>query len=222
MEIINKEYITHYIQSLIKEADPKFESFRIECEENQVPIIHKEVGQLIRLLITLTNAGKVLELGTAAGFSSIFMSRIINNPQGLVTTIERNKSWIPVAKNNISRFNPPTPIEILQGDASEILPSLKGEYDIIFIDAAKSKYMEFFNYCIKLLRPNGLIISDNVLYKGMIATDTLVKRRQKTIVRGMRKYLEYISTEPSLETSILPIGDGLAISLKKGAQNEKA
>jgi len=220
MDIINKAYITDYISGLIKEEDDEFEQFRLECEKNHVPIIHREVGQLIKLLIRLTGTTRILELGTAIGFSSIFMSRIINNPSGKITTVERNISWIEPAKGNIQKFNPKTPIEILHGEASEILKDIDGVYDMIFIDAAKSKYMEFFNLSVKHLKPGGLIISDNVLYKGMIATDSLVLRRQKTIVGKMRKYLKHISTAPGLETSILPLGDGLAITFMKGAYHE--
>lgn len=215
MDLINREYIEKYIKSLIIEEDPTMDAFRRECEKNSIPIIHKEVAQLIRLLIRLTGSTRVLEIGTAVGFSSIFMSKIIDNEKGYITTIDRSKKFIALAKENFVKYSHKTPITLLEGDATEILSGLTQEYDIIFMDAAKSKYMEFHEIALKLLRPGGLIIADNVLYQGMIANDALVVRRQRTIVRKMRQYLEFLHNEPSLETSVLPIGDGLAISLKK-------
>ncbi|MDP3386407.1 MAG: O-methyltransferase [Eubacteriales bacterium] len=215
MDLINREYIEKYIQSLIIEEDREMDAFRRECEENCIPIIHKEVAQLIRLLIRLTGSTRVLEIGTAVGFSSIFMSKTIDNENGYITTIDRNKKFIALAKENLIKYSHKTPITIKEGDATEILSGLTQEYDIIFMDAAKSKYMAFHEIALKLLRPGGLVISDNVLYQGMIANDDLVVRRQRTIVRKMRQYLEFLHTDPSLETSVLPIGDGLAISLKK-------
>ena len=215
MELINKRYIPEYLRSLIVEDDHKMAAFRLQCEEKKIPIIHKEVGQLIKLLITMTKTKRILELGTAVGYSSIMMSKIIDSQDGLITTVERRQLFIDQAKANIDFYNPPTPIEIREGDALEILDSIEGEYDMIFLDAAKSKYMDFLPRCMELLKPGGIIVSDNVLYKGMIATDTLVVRRQRTIVRKMRQYLKFISQHQALETSILPMGDGVSISYKK-------
>ncbi len=215
MELINKRYIPEYLRSLIVENDDEMAKFRLECEKDKIPIVHKEVGQLIKLLITMTKTKRILELGTAVGYSSIIMSKIIDSEDGLITTIERRKLFIDQAKSNIDLYNPPTPIEIMEGDALLVLDSIEGEYDMIFLDAAKSKYMDFLPRCMNLLKPGGLIVSDNVLYKGMIATDDLVVRRQRTIVRKMRLYLKYISEHEALETSILPMGDGVSISFKK-------
>lgn len=219
LELINKKYIEDYIQNLIIEEDESLAKFRFECEEKKIPIIHKEIAQLIKFLIKLTNTKRILEFGTAVGYSSIYMSFTINDKNGYITTLERRKSYIEEAEQNILKFKPPTPIQILEGDALEIIDGITNEYDLIFLDAAKSKYMDFFNKSIKLLKPGGIIISDNVLYKGMIANDELVVRRQKTIVNKMRKYLKYISEDSSFETSVLPIGDGLAITLKKESIN---
>lgn len=215
MELINKKYIPEYLRSLIVEKDKDMVEFRLKCESDKIPIVHKEVGQLIRLLITMTNTKKILELGTAVGYSSIMMSNIINSENGLITTMERRKVFIEQAKANIDIYKPPTPIEIIEGDALDMLDTIEGEYEMIFLDAAKSKYMDFFPKAMELLKPGGLIVSDNVLYKGMIASDDLVVRRQRTIVRKMRIYLKYISEHKDLETSILPMGDGVSISYKK-------
>jgi len=219
LELINKKYIGDYIQSLIKEKDETLVEFRHECEEKNIPIIHKEVAQLIKLLIELTNSKRILEFGTAVGYSSIFMSNVINDDKGYITTIEKRKTFIDEAQQNIIKFNPPTPIEIIEGDAVEVLHKIDKEYDVIFIDAAKSKYLDFLKLSLRLLKPGGIIISDNVLYKGMVASDELVVRRQRTIVNKMRDYLKYISEDSSLETSVLPIGDGIAITLKKETTN---
>jgi predicted O-methyltransferase YrrM len=148
------------------------------------------------------------------------MAKIIDNDNLEIKTIERRDSFVDEASKNLERLNYKGNIEILPGDALEILENLEEKFDLVFIDAAKSKYLDFLPYCFNLLKKDGIIISDNVLYKGMIANDDLVERRQKTIVRKMRKYLKTISNHPSMESSVLPLGDGLAITVKKGETYE--
>jgi len=215
LERINKHYVSDYLQNLIPDHDPLMAEFRRTCEASHIPIIHKEVGQLIRFLIQIKQATRVLEIGTAVGFSAIFMSRIINDPNGYITTLERSPHMLEKAHSNLENYEHPTPITLLQGEATELLPRLTKPYDILFLDGAKSKYQQFYQSAKKCLVPGGLIISDNVLHKGMTATDSLVVRRQRTIVREMRAYLDYLSTHPDLETTVLPLGDGVAISYIK-------
>jgi len=214
MENINREYIDVYINSLIKDEDEKLEIFRNECVDNQLPIIHKEVGQFIKLTIKQLNAKRIIEVGTNAGYSSIFMSQVMNN-EGRVVTLERSEKFFQEALQNIKRFNLEKNIEVHFGDAVEILDKIDGSFDMAFIDAAKSHYTTFFDKCCKMMKSGGIIISDNVLYKGMIATDDLVIRRKKTLVRHMREYLKYISNDERYITSVLPLGDGLAVTLIK-------
>lgn len=214
MDNINREYIDVYINSLIKNEDEKLEEFRNECISRGLPIIHKEVGQFIKLVINQLNARNIIEVGTNVGYSSIFMSNVMEN-KGRVVTIERSEKFYLEAKENIKRFNLEKNIEVHFGDAVDILDHIEGSFEVAFIDAAKSYYMEFFDKCAKMMKPGSIIISDNVLYQGMIASDSLVVRRKKTLVRNLREYLEYISNDDRYVTSVLPLGDGLAVTLIK-------
>lgn len=214
MDNINREYIDVYINSLIEQDEEKLEQFRIECIERQLPIIHREVGQFIKLMITKTNARSIIEVGTNVGYSSIFMSQVMNR-EGKVVSLERNEKFYEEAIENIRRFDLEKNIEVHFGDAVEILDNINGTFDIAFIDAAKSYYKVFFDKCAKLMKSGGIIISDNVLYKGMIASDDLVVKRKKTLVRHMREYLEYISHDERYITSVLPLGDGVSVTLIK-------
>lgn len=214
MDNINREYIDIYINSLIKDKNEKLENFRVECEKRELPIIHKEVGQFIKLVINQLNAKSIIEVGTNVGYSSIFMSYVMNN-EGRVVTMERSEKFYQEAINNIKIFNLENNIEVHFGDASEILDTIEGKFDIAFIDAAKSYYKTFFDKCAAKMQSGGIIISDNVLYQGMIANDELVVRRKKTLVRNLRNYLEYISNDDRYITSVLPLGDGLAVTLIK-------
>jgi len=214
MNNINREYIDIYINSLIKDDDEKLEVLRNECLERQLPIIHKEVGQFIKLMIKQLNAKSIIEVGTNVGYSSIFMSNVMNN-EGKVVTLERSENFYKEAIENIKKFGLEKNIEVIYGDAVENLDSITGSFDMAFIDAAKSYYTKFFDKCCKMMKSGGIILSDNVLYQGMIATDDLVVRRKKTLVRNMREYLEYISHDDRYVTSVLPLGDGLAITLIK-------
>lgn len=216
MDNINREYIDVYINGLIENKDEILEKFRTECIERQLPIIHKEVGQYIKLIIEQLNAKNIIEVGTNVGYSSIFMSRVMNN-EGKVITLERSEKFYNEAIQNIKKFNLERNIEVYFGDAVEILDTIdiNGTFDIAFIDAAKSYYTTFFDKCAKMMKSGGIIISDNVLYQGMIANDDLVVKRKKTLVRNMREYLIYISHDDRYITSVLPLGDGLAVTLIK-------
>lgn len=214
MDNINREYIDIYINSLIKDEDFKLEQFRKNCLERQLPIIHKEVGQFIKLVIKSINAKNIIEIGTNVGFSSIFMTKAMNC-QGKVVTIERSEKFYLEALENIKSFNLENNIKVFFGDAIEILDTIDGNFDMAFIDAAKSYYQTFFDKCVEKMKSGGIIISDNVLYQGMIATDDLVVRRKKTLVRHMREFLENISKDDRYITSVLPLGDGLAVTLIK-------
>jgi predicted O-methyltransferase YrrM len=216
MDTINREYIDVYINSLIDNKDEELEKFRNECIERQLPIIHKEVGQYIKLIIKQLNAKNIIEVGTNVGYSSIFMSGVMNN-EGKVITLERSEKFYNEAVENIKKFGLQKNIQVHYGDAVENLDNINidGTFDIAFIDAAKSYYKTFFDKCSKMMKSGGIIISDNVLYQGMIATDDLVVKRKKTLVRNMREYLEYISHDDRYITSVLPLGDGLAVTLIK-------
>lgn len=212
MDNINREYIDVYINSLIKEDVDKLNKFRLYCDERNLPIIHKEVAQFIKLIINMKNIENIIEIGTNVGYSSIFMSKAMKD-KGNIVTLERSEKFYNEAIKNINDFGLENNIKVLFGDAVDILDNVEGNFDMAFIDAAKSYYRVFFDKCAAMMKPGGIIISDNVLYQGMIASEELVVRRKKTLVRNLRDYLKYISQDEKYITSVLPLGDGLAVTL---------
>ncbi len=210
---INEEYIDEYIRHLlpIKEELKELEKY---AEENHIPIIQPEVAQLIRLLVKMNKPKNILEIGTAIGYSAIVMGE--SSPdESKITSIEIRNDMVGLSEENIKNHKYNHKIKVLQGDAIEVLPGLQGKYDFIFLDAAKGHYMEFFTESMRLLESGGIIVSDNVLFRGMVASDKLVIRRKKTIVKRLREFLHYINEIEGYTSSIIPIGDGLAITYKE-------
>ena len=157
---------------------------------------------------------KILELGTAIGYSSILMYNAAKtNPD--IVTIERSQEMIKLAKENLKKFNLEDKITIKEGDCLEILENLDEEFDLIFMDAGKGHYNHFLPHCLRLLKQDGIIIADNVLFRGMVPSDDLVKRRKITIVKRMRTYLDMVSNDENLITSVIPMGDGIAITKRR-------
>lgn len=210
-EKINETYITEYLHSLFPQKDKLLKEMEEYAEKNEVPIIHPEVRALLEVLCKIHKSKRILEIGSAIGYSAIILAR--NLPEdGRLITIERNPEMTSLALKNIERANLGSVIRVIEGEALEVLECLDSKYDMIFIDAAKGYYNEFLELAMPLLEEGGLIVSDNVLYKGMTATDDLVKRRQKTIVGRMRDYLSLLCENEKFTTSVIPIGDGVAIS----------
>ncbi len=211
---INYEYIIRYIRDTIPQSEGQLKEMEAFAKKNDVPISQPESIRMLEVLIKMMNAKNILEVGAAIGYSSIRMSRAND---ASVTTIELSDEMADIAEKNISIAALESKIKLIRGDAKEVLPTIEGEgiYDMIFVDAAKGQYMEFFPHCMRLLRHGGVLVSDNILYKGMTATDELVVRRKITIVRRLRAYLEMLKENRELSTAIIPIGDGVAISFKE-------
>lgn len=214
MANINYNYIEEYIRSILPEDSGDLKKIKDYANRNNIPIIFPEVEQFIKVLLKIANVKNILEIGSAIGYSSLVMAESTSSDIR-ITTIEKRKDMYKIAKENISQSKYKDKIKIIQGDARDIVPELKGKYDFIFLDAAKGHYLEFFNDCVEKLNDGGIILSDNVLYKGMVANDELVIRRKKTIVKRMRNYLEYISKLEGYITSVLPLGDGVSITYKE-------
>lgn len=185
--------------------------------ETNVPIIRPQMQSLLRLLITWGRPMRILEVGTAIGFSALLMSEYA--PKGCqITTIEKYEKRIPLAKENFEKAGKTDCITLLEGDAAEILASLKedGAYDLIFMDAAKGQYINFLPDILRLLSPTGLLVSDNILQEGeLIESKYAVTRRNRTIHNRMREYLYQLTHCEELETTILPIADGVTLSAKR-------
>lgn len=205
--------VEDYIRNTLKEKEGLLKELEIYAKENNVPIVHKEVSDLLKVLLKVQRPKKILEVGCAIGYSSILFASSLDGEVEIIT-VERNEKMIEKAKENIKRAGLEDKITILEGDAEELLKTVDGEFDMIFLDAAKGQYKLFYDMVIDKLKVDGLLISDNILYKGMVAHDDFVIRRKKTIVKRMRNYLDYISNCDYLDTSLIPIGDGVALSYK--------
>ena len=219
MSNIVNDVVEDYIRHTLKDADGLLKELEVFAEENSVPIVHKEVSDLLKVLLKMQKPQRILEVGCAIGYSSILFETTCEDNVD-ITTCERNPVMIERAKENIKRAGFENNIRILEGDAVEQLKNVEGEFDMIFLDAAKGQYKLFYDLVIDKLKVGGVLISDNILYKGMIASDDLVVRRKKTIVKRMRNYLDYICNCDYLTTSLLPMGDGVAISYKDSKRGE--
>ncbi|OAA82687.1 O-methyltransferase [Clostridium ljungdahlii] len=208
------EYMENYIRSLIGEHDGILKEMEEYARLNSVPIVHKEVARFLELMITVKKPLKILELGTAIGYSAILMS-LSSHKKSHITTVERDKHMIEIARKNVERYKFEQHIDIIEGDCLEVLKSMQEQYDFIFMDAGKAHYNHFLPYCLKLLNEEGIIVADNALFRGMIASDELVKRRKITIVKRMREYLNTISDHDKFITSIIPMGDGIAVTVRR-------
>lgn len=215
-KMIVDERIISYINSLDSGNSAICNEIEKEALKDNVPIIRKEMGNLLKVLIALKQPDNILEVGAAVGYSSILMSE--NMPKNChITTIENYEKRIPIAKNNFIRAGKQDVITLLEGDAFEILKTLDdGKYDFIFMDAAKGQYINFLPDVLRIMRPGGLLISDNVLLEGDIAQSRYaVTRRNRTKHARMRDYLYLLTHNDELITSIIPIGDGITLSVKR-------
>jgi len=188
------------------------EQIKEKALQDHIPIIMDDTLEVVGKILKEAKPKKILEIGTAVGYSAIRFSKYLEE-NGYIDTIERDEQRIEEAKENIKALNLEDKINIYEGDALEILPELIGPYDIVFIDAAKGKYPIFLNEALRMLSCNGIIIADNVLYKGYVMSD-YNKHKQRTAVRGLREFLKTLTENENLKTEILEVGDGLAISKK--------
>ena len=188
----------------------KFEKIKRKALEDHIPIIMDDTLEVVAKILTEIKPNKILEIGTAVGYSAICFSEYLQE-NGKIDTIERDTERVKEARENIKKAEVEDKINIYEGDAVEILPTLNDEYDVVFIDAAKGKYPFFLNQALRMIRQGGVIIADNVLYKGYVMSD-YNKHKQRTAVRNLREYIAEITNNDKLETKILEVGDGLAIS----------
>ena len=187
----------------------EFEILKKDALENHIPIIMDDTLEKIKEILEIEKPKRILEIGTAVGYSASCFVRYAE--EAIVDTIELDEERAKQAIENVKKIGVDKNINIMIGNAVEILPTLSGEYDIVFIDAAKSKYSIFLEEGIRLIRNGGLILADNVLYKGYVMSD-YNKHKQRTAVRHLREYIKEVTENPNLETEILEIGDGLAIT----------
>lgn len=212
--IVDKRFST-YVASLEAPEEPLLERIEAEALAARVPIIRKETQSFLKTLLVLKKPRKVLEIGTAVGFSALLMSAYL--PEGgHITTIENYEKRIPIARENFRQAGKEGEISLIQGDALAVMKELTEAYDFIFMDAAKGQYIHYLPEAVRLLAPGGVLVSDNVLQGGdVLESRFAVERRDRTIHSRMREYLYELKHHDQLQTSILPLGDGVALSVRK-------
>lgn len=194
--------------------DQEFEPLAVECRKNKIPIIDRDAADLLKLLLKIKKPHKILEIGTAHGFSTLLLAKY--SPElAEITAVELEPERALKAKENFSKFNYQHKIDLKVGDAFDVLLYLKSDYDFIFLDAAKGQYFYLFEYIMELLAPGGLLISDNVLYQGKVLSGGPTKHKIRTMVNNLKKYLKLIMNHPELDSTIVTAGDGMAISRRK-------
>lgn len=214
MNYVTEDYLNSYLRTIQPQYGGVLGEVQKEALRNNVPIIPHETARFLSVLLTMKKPKNILEVGTAVGFSAGLMTRYIQEG-GKVTTIDRFEVMLKDAKINIKKMGLEDKIKILEGDAAEILKNLDEKYDVIFLDAAKGQYSQFLPECLRILEVGGILIADDVLQGGDIARSRFnVPRRQRTIHKRMRNFLWDISHMDCLESSIVPIGDGMAVCCK--------
>ena len=188
----------------------ELEIIKQQALEEHIPIIMDDTLEVIANILSEIKPKRILEIGTAVGYSAMCFSEFLSK-DGIIDTIERDETRVKQAIENIKKVGVENKINIIEGDAIEILPILNNKYDVVFIDAAKGKYPFFLNESIRMINENGIIFADNILYKGYVMSD-YNKHKQRTAVRNLREYIRLVTENTSIKTEILEVGDGLAIS----------
>lgn len=210
--------VVEFIRMMLPESPRLLQEIAEECQEGFIPLVTPETAQFLKVLIQHKKPSRILEIGTGIGYSAILLA--LANPQAKVTTIEIDEDRHERALQNFKRAGIDQRITALRGDASEVLPKLKGSFDFIFMDAAKGQYPEFFARVWPLLESGGLLVIDNIFLGGWVIDMTWPKRRKKTMVCRVRELLEMLKHHPGLTTSIVPLGDGLTVSVRRKSDEE--
>lgn len=211
------EKLHAYIEDLIPKRNPLFEEMENYAKEHHIPIMELAGIEAMLQILRIQKPGKILELGTAIGYSALRMAEAVNTAK--VVTIERDSERYQIAEQYFHRSGRNDQIILIKGDALEVENQISdlGPYDAIFIDAAKGQYKKFFEIYSKFLDKNGIIITDNVLFKGLVAEDEIESKRTRNLVKKINDFNDWLMNHPDFDTIILPVGDGVAISKKRGA-----
>ncbi len=209
MNRINNEYISSFIEDIIIDCD--FLELRKFAEKENVPIMKLESKEFLKNLLAIKRPKSILEIGTAIGYSSLVFDKYSD---AKITTIELSEDMAHIAQENFNKYN--IDINLINDDAEKALTKLNQGFDFVFIDANKSNYKFYFDYIDKnLLNNGGVIVADNILFRGEVCNDDLVEKRKITIVKRLRNFLAYITRRDDYQTSIIPIGDGISVSVKE-------
>lgn len=215
LNAIVPQYITDYLRSHMTHEDEFLHELEKYAAENDVPIIEPESARFLTVMCRMKKPKKILEVGTAIGYSAILMAQ--HTPKKTqIATLEYDESMVHLARENVKKAGYSEKIAVIEADAKDYLAYIDDEhsFDMIFLDGPKAHYVNMLDECVRLLKKGGILISDNILYKGMTADDNHVVRRKITIVKRLRDYIDTLMAHPELHTSILPLGDGVTISVK--------
>ncbi|MCI8403594.1 MAG: O-methyltransferase [Clostridia bacterium] len=209
-------YITEYLRDKMTHNDELLHELEKYAQENSVPIVEPETARFLSVMCRVRRPEKILEVGCAIGYSSILMANATDEACE-IATLECDEDMVCLARENIKKAGYAGKISVIEADAKDYLSYIDDDevFDMIFLDGPKAHYIYMLDECVRLLKKGGIIISDNVLYKGMTADDNHVVRRKITIVKRLRKYIDMLMEHPELETSLLPLGDGVTVSVKK-------
>ncbi len=213
--MMDQDRITGYIHSLDQGHGELCDRIAREARTSYVPIIRRETASFLQTMVAAAAPSRILEVGTAVGYSALLMAQVM--PEGChITTIEKYKPRIPLARDHFRQAGMEERITLIEGDAGEVLEQLSGTFGFIFMDAAKGQYIHWLPRVLELLKPGGVLLTDNVLQDGDIVESRFaVERRNRTIHGRMREYLYVLTHTEALQTSIVPIGDGVALSVRK-------
>ncbi len=204
-------YITEYLRKVRRPRDGKLGELEAWARREGYPVSEPETSDLLEIICRLKNPQNILEIGTCVGFSALLMHSCCS---GKITTLDRYEAMYSVAEKNFAEFGAEDRIQLIKGDAVDILPTLTDKYDLIFIDAAKGQYPVFLENSLRLLAPNGIIIADNIFFNGYVAEGKPDRHRNKTIVTRLDEFITRLEAEESLKTVLLPISDGVSLSYK--------
>ncbi|MGZ4163147.1 MAG: O-methyltransferase [Tumebacillaceae bacterium] len=203
--------VVEYLRGLVPPRDELLQAMEQRAEELFIPILDLETAGFLRVLLQIAKPQTILELGTAIGYSGIWMAR---STDAKITTIERDEVRAAEARVNFAKAGLTERVELLEGDAFDFIDGL-GEYDLIFLDAAKGQYPRFLELLGPHLKPGGLLLTDNVLFQGMVSGEVEVRHKLRTMINRLREFNKILAEHPDYETSFLPVGDGMAVSVKK-------
>ena len=221
---ITNDLVTEYLNGFYRPASEDLALLRSMGEKDRVPIILKETETCLNLLLAIYRPSKILEVGTAIGYSALYYAERCHDAE--IFTIEKDETAFLAAKNNVDAAGKSSRIHCLFGDGQEQIEKLRDQgicgFDFVFIDAAKSHYRRFLDAALTVCEEGALIVSDNILQKAMTCSDAYdTQKRHKTNIIKMREYVDYISRDPSLETSLLAVGDGLAVTIYRGEHEKR-
>jgi predicted O-methyltransferase YrrM len=207
---ITYDYIDDYLYRIAAPRDTLLERMEEYADSHAIPIIGPLVGRLLYNLAKASQSKKILEIGTAIGYSGIWLARAIASQKGNVTTIDMDPERVKIAKKNISEAGLERAVRVIEGNALKVLPTLKEEFDMIFLDSDKDVYPDAFKMSVSLLRKGGLFVADNALWGGDVAKGGKSKDTQSMI-----KFNRMVSESPGMSTVIVPLRDGVLVSLKE-------